>query len=145
MGGQDMTNAITRRFGLEAFEAEALKRDPQEQVMEVQDAVYPVLDDLGNEINLSFDFFENQFDGEVQEVYLSWWQPCCCRSSKKRSRRSSRRSTRVWNPIEGLKIKSRQRRHRRAQPNRTAARCRGRTRIDGGVVGDNDDSDQSAS
>jgi type IV pilus assembly protein PilM len=48
MGGQDLTNAITRRFGLEGFEAEALKRDPQEQVADVQDAVQPVLDDLGN-------------------------------------------------------------------------------------------------
>ena len=71
MGGSDLTNAITRRFGLEPYEAEALKRDPQEQVMEVQDAVSSVMDDLGNEVNLSFDFFENQFEGEVEEVYLS--------------------------------------------------------------------------
>ena len=44
MGGQDITNAITRRFGLEQYEAEALKRDPQDQVLEVQDAVAPVLE-----------------------------------------------------------------------------------------------------
>ena len=69
MGGQDLTNAITRRFGLESYEAEALKRDPQDQALEVQDAVSHVMDDLGNEVNLSFDFFENQFDGEVEEVY----------------------------------------------------------------------------
>ena len=30
-----------------------------------------ILDDLGNEIHLSFDYFENRFDREVDEVYLS--------------------------------------------------------------------------
>lgn len=105
MGGQELTNAITRRFGLEIYEAEALKRDPQDQIAEVQDAVSPVLDDLGNEINLSFDFFENQFEGEVQEVYLSGGSallPCLEESLEK----IFEKRTRVWNPIEGLKVKS---------------------------------------
>lgn len=105
MGGQDMTNAITRRFGLEAYEAEALKRDPQDQIMEVQDAVYPVLDDLGNEINLSFDFFENQFDGEVQEVYLSGGSVLLPFLEESLEKIFEKR-TRVWNPIEGLKVKA---------------------------------------
>ena len=105
MGGGDLTNAITRRFGLEPFEAEALKRDPQEQLMEVQDAVSHVMDDLGNEVNLSFDFFENQFEGDVGEVYLSggsvllpFLEECLERIFEKK--------TRVWNPIDGLKVKS---------------------------------------
>jgi type IV pilus assembly protein PilM len=105
MGGQDMTNAITRRFGIEAFEAEALKRDPGEQMSEVQEAVAHVLDDLGNEINLSFDFFENQFDGEVQEVFLSGGSvllPFLEESLEK----IFEKKTRVWNPIEGLKVKA---------------------------------------
>ncbi len=105
MAGQDLTNAITRRFGLESYEAEALKRDPQDQALEVQDAVSHVMDDLGNEVNLSFDFFENQFDGEVEEVYLSggsvilpFMEECLEKIFEKK--------TRVWNPIEGLKVRS---------------------------------------
>jgi type IV pilus assembly protein PilM len=105
MGGQDFTNAITRRFGLEGYEAEALKRDPQHQVAEVQDAVSHVLDDLGNEINLSFDFFENQFDGEVQDVYLSGGSVLLPFLEENLERIFEKR-TRVWNPIEGLKVKS---------------------------------------
>ena len=104
MGGQDFMTAITRRFGLESFEAEALK-DPQDQMMDLQDAVSNVIDDLGNEINLSFDFFENQFDGEVQEVYLSGGSvmlPFLEESLEK----IFEKKTRVWNPIEGLKVKS---------------------------------------
>ncbi len=105
MGGQDLTNAITRRFGLEPFEAEALKRDPQEQVVEVQDAVSATLDDLGNEINLSFDFFENQFEGEVQEVYLSGGSALLPFLEESMEKIFEKR-TRVWNPIEGLKVRS---------------------------------------
>ncbi len=105
MGGQDLTNAITRRFGLEPFEAEALKRDPQEQVVEVQDAVSATLDDLGNEINLSFDFFENQFEGEVQEVYLSGGSALLPFLEESLEKIFEKR-TRVWNPIEGLKVRS---------------------------------------
>ena len=105
MGGQDLTNAITRRFGLESYEAEMLKRDPNDQMLEVQDAVSHVMDDLGNEVNLSFDFFENQFEGEVEEVYLSGGSvllPFLEESLEK----IFEKKTRVWNPIEGLKVKS---------------------------------------
>jgi Tfp pilus assembly PilM family ATPase len=105
MGGADLTNAITRRFGLEPFEAEALKRDPQDQILEVQDAVSHVMDDLGNEVNLSFDFFENQFEGEVEDVLLSggsvllpFLEECLEKIFEKK--------TRAWNPIDGLKVKS---------------------------------------
>ncbi|MEO0481728.1 MAG: type IV pilus assembly protein PilM [Planctomycetota bacterium] len=105
IGGQDLTNAITRRFALETFEAEALKRDPQDQVVEVQDAVAPVLDDLGNEINLSFDFFENQFDGEVAEVNLSGGTVLLPFLEEGLEKIFEKR-TRVWNPLEGLKVRA---------------------------------------
>lgn len=105
VGGQDITNSITRRFGLEPFEAEALKRDAGEQMGDVQDAVAPVLDDLGNEINLSFDFFENQFEGEVQEVFLSGGSVLLPFLEEGLEKIFEKR-TRVWNPIEGLKVRS---------------------------------------
>ena len=105
MGGQDITNAITRRFGLEPYEAEALKRDPQDQMHDVQEAVAHVLEDLGNEINLSFDFFENQFDGEVQEIFLSGGA-VLLPFLEESLERIFEKKTRVWNPIEGLKVKA---------------------------------------
>jgi len=105
MGGQDLTNAITRRFGIEAAQAETLKRDAGDQAGEVQEAVGQVLDDLGNEINLSFDFFENQFDGEVQDVLLSGGSVLLPFLEESLEKIFEKR-TRVWNPIEGLKVKS---------------------------------------
>ena len=105
MGGDDMTQAITRRLGLETAQAEALKRDPGEQLNVVQEAVAQVLEDLGNEINLSFDFFENQNDGEVQDVLLTGGAVLLPFLEESLEKIFEKR-TRVWNPIEGLKVRS---------------------------------------
>jgi len=71
LAGNDFTEAIARRLGVEEGEAEALKCDPRDRVGEIEECILPTLDDLGNEIQLSFDYFENQFDKEVEEVYIS--------------------------------------------------------------------------
>ena len=104
-GGNDFTNAITRRLGVELYEAEALKRDPQDREVEVQEAIAPVIEDLGNEINLSFDFFENQYDGQVDQVFLSGGGAMITNLEDEFETFFEKR-TRIWNPIEGLKIKS---------------------------------------
>jgi type IV pilus assembly protein PilM len=105
MGGHDLTAAITRRFGIDPPQAEVLKRAPGEQQAELHEAVSQVLDDLGNEINLSFDFFENQFDGEVQDVFLSGGAVLLPFLEENLEKIFEKR-TRVWNPIEGLKVRS---------------------------------------
>lgn len=105
MGGQDLSHAIMRRFGLELPAAEAMKRESGEHATELQEALSQVLDDLGNEINLSFDFFENQFDGEVQDVLLSGGSVLLPFLEESLEKIFEKR-TRVWNPVEGLKVKS---------------------------------------
>ncbi|MBL8735881.1 MAG: type IV pilus assembly protein PilM [Planctomycetes bacterium] len=105
MGGQDLTNAIARRLGVEPGQAEAMKRDPGDQLAVVQEACGQVLEDLGNEVNLSFDFFENQFDGEVQEVWLTGGTALLPFLEESFERIFEKR-TKTWNPIEGLKVKA---------------------------------------
>ena len=105
MGGEELTQALTRRIGIESEAAESLKRDPGDQMSVVQEAVGQVLEDLGNEINLSFDFFENQFDGEVQDVLLTGGAVLLPFLEESLEKIFEKR-TRVWNPIEGLKVKS---------------------------------------
>ena len=105
MGGQDLTNAIARRLGVDPAQAEHMKREPGEQVSVVQEAVSQVLEDLGNEINLSFDFFENQFDGEVQEVWLTGGSALLPFLEESFERIFEKR-TKTWNPIEGLKVRA---------------------------------------
>ena len=105
IGGHDLTNAIARRVGVEPSQAEELKRDPGEQLAVVQEAIAQTLEDLGNEVNLSFDFFENQFDGEVQEVWLTGGTallPVLEESFEK----IFEKRTKTWNPIEGLKVRA---------------------------------------
>lgn len=70
IGGADMTEAIAKHLGVSPEEAETAKRDGSREA-EVLEAVAQTLDDLANEIFLSFDYFENQFDAEIKTVYLS--------------------------------------------------------------------------
>jgi len=105
LGGNDFTNAITRRLGVDLYQAESLKKDPQDRQSEVHEALAPVIEDLGNEISLSFDFFENQSDGQVSQVYLSGGGSLLA-GMEEEFEALFEKKTRIWNPIEGLKIKS---------------------------------------
>lgn len=105
MGGQELTNAIARRMGLDPTQAERLKREPGDELANVQEACGQVLEDLGNEINLSFDFFENQFDGDVQEVWLTGGTALLPFLEESFERIFEKR-TKTWNPVEGLKVRA---------------------------------------
>ncbi|MCB9876168.1 MAG: type IV pilus assembly protein PilM [Planctomycetes bacterium] len=105
IGGHDLTNAIARRLGVEPQQAEEMKRDSGDQLGIVLEAVAQTLEDLGNEINLSFDFFENQFDGEVQEVWLTGGT-ALLPSLEESFEKIFEKRTKTWNPIEGLKVKA---------------------------------------
>jgi type IV pilus assembly protein PilM len=105
LAGNDFTEAISRRLQIEASEAEELKIDPRDRVGEVEECVLPALDDLSNEIQLSFDYFENQFDREVEEVYISGG------SSKlpgllKAFESSFDKPIVFWDPLENMEVQS---------------------------------------
>jgi len=70
-GGNDLTEAVAKRFGEDPKDVEKMKKDPGGALESMQDAMLPVLEDIGSEIRLSFDYHENQYDQEVKEVYLS--------------------------------------------------------------------------
>jgi len=69
--GNDLSEAISRRLELDMQQVETLKRAPGDALDQVREATLGPLDDLGNEIRLSLDYFENQFEREVSEVLLS--------------------------------------------------------------------------
>ena len=105
IGGNDMTNAVNRRLDVEHFEAELLKRDPGDRQVEVEEAVNPVIEDLANEVSLSFDYFESQTESEVTEVQLSGGGSLLSGLDETLERIFEKR-TKIWNPIEGFKVKS---------------------------------------
>lgn len=71
LGGDDFDEAIARAFGIGEAEAQRLKELPEDDHPRVFEAVQPVIDDLGHEILLSLQFFENQFGKAVDQVFLS--------------------------------------------------------------------------
>ena len=70
IGGEDMTEAVAKFMGVSPLEAETVKRNGEKEGA-VLEAVTQTLDDLANEIFLSFDYFENQFETQIRKVYLS--------------------------------------------------------------------------
>ena len=70
VAGDQFTEHIARRLGLDYAQVEELKRQPGDQEEEIREAIAPVLDDLRNEIMLTFDFFESESEKEVEALYF---------------------------------------------------------------------------
>lgn len=103
LGGNEITNAIAKRFGIETFEGEQLKRAPGSREAEIAEAVLPSLEDLGNEIQLSFDYYENQADSKVEEVFVSGGGSRVA-GLEETFERIFERKTMNWNPLEGFDL-----------------------------------------
>ena len=70
VAGDQFTENIARRLGVDYNQVEELKRQPGEQEEEIREAIAPVLDDLRNEIMLTFDFYEGESEREVEALYF---------------------------------------------------------------------------
>lgn len=71
VAGSDFSSGIARRLSVNPFEVEQLKRQPEGHEEEIREAVASATDDLGKEVRLSLDFFENEFEKNVKSVKLS--------------------------------------------------------------------------
>lgn len=106
LAGNDFTDAIQKKMNLDTSAAESLKRQPNGQAEDVKEIVSSALDDLCHEIHLSFDFFENQFDMEVQHVLLCGGSSRVPGLDEAFTRTfADRVALRPWSPIEGIEVK----------------------------------------
>jgi type IV pilus assembly protein PilM len=105
LAGNDFTESIARRLGVDPVEAAELKANPEGREDTIEESILPVLDDLGNEIHLSFDYFENQFDHEVDEVFISGGS-AAIPGLKTSFERIFDRRIHFWDPTENLEIRS---------------------------------------
>ncbi|MEX1026368.1 MAG: type IV pilus assembly protein PilM [Planctomycetota bacterium] len=103
IGGADMTQATARRLGVDATEAERMKRNPEEHEHAVMRAIGPVLEDLVSEISLSLDYVENREGLRVEEVLLSGGG-AMAPGVVTFIEQAVARPTRSWNPLEGLRV-----------------------------------------
>ncbi len=104
LAGDELTEGVARQLHLDDHEAEELKRNPGDRESEICEAIAPTLDDLANEIHLSFDYFENQFDREVGEVLISGG---CAQTPglQETFERVFDRQVLSWDPTENLELK----------------------------------------
>ncbi len=103
IGGQDMTQSAARRLGVEATEAEAIKRDPQGREAEVSRAIAQVLEDMVSELSLSLDYVENREGLRVEEILLSGGG-VLAPGTVSFIEQATGRTARTWNPLEGLRV-----------------------------------------
>jgi len=104
-GGNDLTEAVAKRFGEDPKDVEKMKKDPGGALESMQDAMLPVLEDIGAEIRLSFDYHENQYEQEVQEVYISGGSALFPGIDTMLSQIFNL-PVKLWDPTEGLEITS---------------------------------------
>ena len=71
IAGQDLTKTIAEQLGVPPTEAEQLKFQPGERGDDVNRAVHAALELLANELRLSLDFYESQFEGGVERMVLT--------------------------------------------------------------------------
>ena len=105
MGGNDFTSYIAKKMGIETFEAEQMKRNPGENNQDVREAVLPGIEEIGSEINLSLDYYENQYESKVEEIYLSGGGSRVPGLDEGLERIFERRTV-AWSPVEGLGVDS---------------------------------------
>ncbi len=105
LAGNEFTEEIQKKLEVTPEEAEKLKRDPGVFALEVQEAVSAVIDDLANEVTLSFDFFESQFEREVEEIYISGGGSQFFSLEPDFERIFGKRINR-WDPTENFEIQS---------------------------------------
>jgi type IV pilus assembly protein PilM len=103
LGGDDFTSSISKRLGIEQHSAENLKRESGENADQLREAVMSSIEDLGNEIHLSLDYFENQFDKPVDEVFLSGGASRL-RFLGEAFEKIFEKRVRAWDPSENLRI-----------------------------------------
>jgi len=71
LAGNEITDAIVRTFNEPLEEIERIKAAPGDALDALMDAAMPAFEDLANEIRLSFDYVEGQFDKQVGSVVLT--------------------------------------------------------------------------
>jgi len=71
LAGNEISDAIARTFNEPPADIERIKLAPGETLEALIDAAMPAFEDLANEIRLSFDYVEGQFDREVSTVVLT--------------------------------------------------------------------------
>ncbi|MBI2901670.1 MAG: type IV pilus assembly protein PilM [Planctomycetes bacterium] len=98
-GGDDVTDAISKKLGIEPKEAEALKRNPGGDLPRVEECISGVLEDICHDINISIDYFENQYDKKVEEIFITGGSSNCV-GMQETLEKTVQKPVSKWNPMQ---------------------------------------------
>jgi type IV pilus assembly protein PilM len=102
-GGDDITDVLSKKLGIEAKKAEALKRAPKDETLNVQGAVEDVLEEICQDVKISIDFFENQNDMSVDQVLLTGGG-AATPGLQQAMERMVGKPLELWNPIDQVPL-----------------------------------------
>lgn len=106
VGGGDFTSAISRKFGIDQKAAEDLKLQPtQDKVGDIAECIRASLNDLLDEIKLSFGYYENQAGKGIDEIYISGGSSGLVGLEQVFEEALGSKPA-IWNPIEAFNTSS---------------------------------------
>ena len=103
VAGNDFTDAIAKRLQIDLQQAESLKLNPAGREMELEDAVQQAAEEFANEVHLSFDYYESQYEEEVDEIFLSGGCARLYGLAQQLEQTFGKRVT-LWDPFELMSV-----------------------------------------
>lgn len=106
IAGDELTKAIADKINVAIEVAEGLKCNmPPDKSEALNQAMQPVLENLINEVRISFDYFESQFAEGINKIYICGGSSAL-KGLDKIFSQSLGVSTLLWNPLEPLQVKN---------------------------------------
>lgn len=106
IGGDELTKAIANKMNLAWEVGEDLKcRMPPDKIESLNQSMQSVLDNLINEIRISFDYFESQFSEGISKIYICGGSSAL-KGLDKTITQSLGITTLPWSPVSALQVKN---------------------------------------
>jgi len=104
VGTTDMMETVSRNMEIDAGRVESFAREPGDDADALSEALAGRLDDLSNEISLSFEFFENEYDRSIESIWLSGGGSCIYDMSGEITSRLGK-PAQLWDPLENVELR----------------------------------------
>ena len=103
IGSQEMTRKIANALGVDAAEAETIKRQPGEKLAQVIEACDMPINNLITEIRLSIDYFMTEKNIQVDELFLSGGGSLL-KGIEGVFEKNLGLPVKIWNPLEKVRL-----------------------------------------
>ncbi len=106
IAGDEITKAIVNKMNVAMDAAEDLKyKIPSDKAELLTSAMQPIIDNLINEIRISFDYFESQFAEGISKIYICGGSSAL-KGLDKIFSQSLGVNALLWNPLSAIQVKN---------------------------------------